>query len=161
MGTWMNDDGLFIKYGRDRGTTKKAGEFEDFPKGNEHYIEAQLDLETLGTSTGTVFLSDTLRLPATAYLLRAEIFVETAFTSGGSATLTLGLYDTDRTTAYDADGIDATVAVAALTAGATITCDGALINTRLANNTPCLLSATVGTAAFTAGKGFLRVWYKV
>lgn len=161
MGTWMNDDGLYIKFGRDRGITKKAGEFEDFDKGNEHYIEAQLDLDVLGTSTGTVFLSDTLRIPGDAYLLKAELRVETAFTSGGSATLTLGLYDTDRSTAYDADGIDATIAVAALTAGATITNDGALINTRLANNTPCLLTATVGTAAFTAGKGFLRIWYKV
>lgn len=157
--TWMNEDGLLIKFGREKGQVVKAGEFADPDKGSEHYIEAVIDTSVL-TSTGTYFLADTLRIPKNAYLVKAEIHVETAFTSGGSATLTLGFYDTDRSTAYDADGIDATVAVDALTAGATITCDGALVNTRLANDTPLLLTAAVGTAAFTAGKGVVRIWWK-
>lgn len=158
MGTWMNNDGLFVKFGRDKGKTKNAGEYEDADVGSDHVVDVIIDYADLD-STNLTFISDNLRIPKDCYLKKAELFVITAFTSGGSSTLDIGLYDTDRSTAVDADGIDAAIAKASLTLGATITCDGALINTRLANNTPCLIGVQAGTAAFTAGKARLRLWY--
>lgn len=157
MGTWTNSDGLYIKYGVDAATQHKVGEYED--AGGLHVFEAQIDYSDLSAFGTTKILSDTAYFPSNAYIESAVLEVETAFTSGGSATLTLGLIRKDRSTAIDADGIDATVAVAALTAGATIACDGALIGTRLSN--VGLLTALVGTANFTAGKAYLRITYRI
>lgn len=157
MGTWTNNDGLYIKYGVTEANEHKVGEYNE--AGGLHVFEATIlytDLSAFGTTT---ILSDTAYFPSNAYIEGATLEVETAFTSGGSATLTLGLIRKDRTTAIDADGIDATIAVAALTAGATIACDGALIGTRLSN--VGLLTALAGTANFTAGKAYLRVTYRI
>ena len=158
MSTWMNDDGLLVKFGASKGASTAGGEFGAFAEGNEHMLEFEVNTTVLD-GTGLKFLSDVVTLPKDAYLTRATFAIETAFTSGGSATLAFGLYDTDRTTAYDADGIDSAIAVGSLTSGS-ITCNGALIGTRLANNTPSLITATVGVAAMTAGKGFLRVYWR-
>lgn len=156
---WMNKDGLYIKFGAKEAEPAHGGEYQwDGPLTT---VEFDIDfdrLEAYGTAT---FLSDTVTIPNGVRLEKAELYVETAFTSGGSATLDLGLYDTDRATAYDADGIDAAIPVGSLTAGARIQCDGALVGTTLANNTPSLVAATVGTANFTAGKAKLRLYYYV
>ena len=157
---WMNDDGLYIKFGTKEGKVIGGGEFQKGALGNEHYIEFIVDTTYLDGTTLT-FLSDTLTLPGDCFLYRAEFEVEVAFDSAGEgATISFGLYDTDRTTAYDADGIDVQVAEAAIDGvGDTIVCDGALVGTRLANNTPCYVTALVETEAFTAGKGRLKLWY--
>lgn len=156
MSIWVNNDGLLVKTGPDEATVAKAGVFEDMD-GNNHIVEAVLsygDFEAFGTDT---ILSDTLIIPDGARIISANVYVETAFTSGGSATLVVGLKRKDRSTAYDADGLVGSTAVASLTAGATITGAGALVNTTLAYDG--LLTATVGTADFTAGKAKIIVKY--
>lgn len=161
---WYNSDGLYIKFGTNEGLEGLGGEQlagAGVDGGGNHFVEFTItltatagQLAAFGTDT---ILSYTAVIPAGARVTKSELYVETAATSGGSATLSYGLMRTDTTTAYDIDGFDATVAVASLTAGATIAGDGALINTTLANDG--LFSATVGTAAFTAGKVKLRVWW--
>lgn len=159
---WYNSDGLYIKFGTNEGQTGLGGELEDGDYGVPHFVEFTVSLAStagqlaaFGTDT---ILSYTCVIPNGARVTKSEIYVETAATSGGSAVLNYGLMRTDTTTAYDIDGFDASVAVASLTAGATIAGDGALINTTLANDG--LFSATVGTANFTAGKVKLRIfWY--
>ena len=158
MPTWLNADGLYIKTGADEALQHKVGQYQADVAGL-HVVEAEILWSDLAATGTTTILSDTVYFPSNAFIESATFRVETAFTSGGSATLTFGLLRKDRTTAIDADGIDATIAVAALTAGATITCDGALIGTRLAN--AGLLTALEGTAAFTAGKGYLRITYRI
>jgi hypothetical protein len=156
MSTWVNNDGLFIKYGTTEAATKQAGEKTAYGQFRQTVLEIDWnDLEAFGTTT---ILSDTVTLPAGAHIQSAELYVVDAFV-GATATLTLGLLDQDRSTAIDADGIDAAIAVTAIDAdGDTIACDGALINTTLANTG--LFTALVGTANFTAGKGRLTVnWY--
>lgn len=156
---WMNNDGLYIKFGAKEAEPAHGGEYRW--NGPLTKVEFDIDfdrLEAFGTAT---FLSDTVTIPNGVRLEKAELYVETTFTSSGSATLDLGLYDTDRATAYDADGIDSAIAIADLTAGDLIECDGALVGTTLANNTPSLVTATVGTADFTAGKAKLRLYYYV
>lgn len=157
---WLNNDGLLIKYGTEEALHGGGGEY----RWNGPFTEVEIDvqwnrLNAFGTRT---ILDETVRIPNGVLLTSAEFEVIVPFTSGGSATLTLGFFDTDRTTAYDEDGIDATIALTAIDAvGETVTCDGALINTVLANNTPNLISATVGTANYTAGRGKLRLRYFV
>jgi hypothetical protein len=88
--------------------------------------------------------------------------VKTAFTSGGSAVLDIGLYtdDGDETsTALDDDGIDSAVAVASLGADVVISCDGAFIGVKNVGANKVYVVFTYDTAAFTAGVGVLRVKY--
>lgn len=161
MGTWTNSDGLYLKFGTDEAKLAKGGAYADVD-GDTHQVElvlsgatATYDFGAVGTET---ILSDTVVIPAGARIVSADLYVETAFTSGGSATVIFGTIRTDRTTTYDDNGFIASTAVASLTAAATITGAGALVGTTLAND--ALITATVGTAAFTAGKGLLKIkWY--
>jgi hypothetical protein len=160
MPKWFNNDGLVVKYGTDQGKVISGGEYSHFADGDDHLVEFVVT-PTVLDGTNVTFLSDTITIPKNAYLVKAEFYVETAFTSGGAMTLDFRLYDTNRSTEVGTNGIDAAIAVASLTAGATIVGDGALVKTRLANDTPCLLAAKANVAAATAGKGFLRVWWRM
>lgn len=157
---WTNNDGLYIKYGAEEANVGGGGEY----RWNGPFTELEFDvqwnkLNAFGTVT---ILDETVRIPSGVILTYAEFEPTIGFTSGGAATISFGLYDTDRTTAYDEDGIDATIALTAIDAvGETVTCDGALVNTKLSNDTPCLVTATVGTANYTAGQGKLRLRYFV
>jgi len=154
----MNDDGLYIKFGTEEGASGRAGEYnENLPL---HYIEVEINWDELEAFGTTTILSDHVLIPDDAFLEKASFIVEEVF-AGASATLDLGLIDTDRTTAHDVDGIDEDIATTSIDAvGDTITCDGDLIGTILDNTTPMYLTATVQTADFTAGKGYLRVYYR-
>jgi hypothetical protein len=88
-----------------------------------------------------------LRVPANAVIKSAHIRVLTA--AAGGTSYDFGLYQPDGTV-IDADGIDAAVATAALTAGAHIACDGALIGASIGADAGQLVVAATGT--FTAGK---------
>lgn len=97
-----------------------------------------------------------LLIPKGALITSAILFVTTAFTSSGSAVLNLGT-ETPAGVTVDADGIDA-IAVASLTAGAVIVCDGAQIG--VANKDNALqLSVADSTAEFTAGSARLVLTY--
>jgi len=83
-----------------------------------------------------------------------------AYTSGGSATITLGT----KGTSNDPDGLLISKAKAVLTAAATFGCDGALVSGSSHHGdrihkrfvtTSEPVSITIGTAALTAGKGYL------
>lgn len=96
-----------------------------------------------------------LTIPANSVLVSADIRVHTAFAGGTS--YDFGLAETDGT-AIDADGIDAAVATAALTAGAYIACDGALIGANIGSADGQITVAATGT--YTAGKATLTVVYQ-
>ena len=93
--------------------------------------------------------------------------MDTAFTSGGSATLDLGLMNDDGDGTYstlDDNGIDAALAVASLVADARVACNGAQVNTSPANSAdatlPTVFSYGYNTAAFTAGRGRLIIKWR-
>lgn len=158
---WYNGDGLYIKYGTEQGTAGKAGEYTT--DGPQRMIELEIsDLTTL-TTTG-VIQNDTVVLPKNARIEKVEVITTTAVTSGGSATLDIGLIRTDRSTAYDDDGLVAALALASFnSAGETatlttgVTSAGALVGTTLANNG--YLVASYNTAAFTAGAIKVRIYF--
>jgi hypothetical protein len=161
MGSWMNDDGLYVKFGTDEAAVTKAGEVPT--AGSERWIEVDVTLTDLSTSAETI-LSDTLIVPKNARIEEIQVVPTTAATSGGSATLDIGLIRTDRETELDYDGFVAAAALSTfnavgerLTLVAGSTAAGALIGTSLAN--PGLLTAGAGTAVFTAGVVKVRVKY--
>lgn len=170
MGTWSNNDTLYIKFGTDRATAKSAGEYRY--DGPERVIECEIPLASLTTSTN-YFPADTVFVPNGARISRVTMYVETAATSGGSATLDIGLVDQDRTTAFDDDGFVAALALAEMSdVGANIlftpgadstpageTGVGALVGTTLTNTG--LIVASANTAVFTAGRVVVRIYYYV
>jgi hypothetical protein len=98
-------------------------------------------------------------IPAGSYITKASLVVTTAFTSGGSATLGVGLQEADGTI-IDADGIDAAVAVADLAVNKAVVCNGALVGgTATVGADNSYLSLVYGTAAFTAGAAKLVIEY--
>jgi hypothetical protein len=97
-----------------------------------------------------------LVIPANALVVRAYLEVGEAFTSGGSATLELGVEGVDGST-VDADGLD-TIAVAALTAGSWAILAGAIVGATV-GTADVQISVDDATATFTAGKGRLVVEY--
>lgn len=158
---WYNSDGLYIKFGTDQATAGKAGEYRT--NGAQRVVELSIPALTALTTTG-VIQDDHVVLPAGARIEKVEVVTKTAATSGGAATLDIGLIRTDRSTAYDDDGlvaaaalttIDAAGETTSLTVGSTGA--GALIGTTLANNG--YLVASYNTAAFTAGAVTVRVYF--
>lgn len=95
-------------------------------------------------------------LPSGAAITEAYIKVLTAM-DGTSGTLTVGVSQADGGGAIDADGIDAAVAQASLTAGAVITCDGALIGGAALSEKGVIAATTGGTV--TAGRFEVVVKY--
>lgn len=156
MGTWTNNDGLYIKFGENEALQNIGGEYEQ--DGGIHTVEFQINASDLAAVGSQGLLSDTVYIPNNAFIDSAQFRVETAFV-GASGTLDFGLVRKNRTTEIDYDGIDSAIAVAALTAGATIACDGALIGTRLSQ--AGIPTARNNTTDFSAGKGWLRIVYRI
>lgn len=115
------------------------------------------------------------RIPAGARIRSASVSVVTAM-AGTSGTLTIGLSQTDGTV-IDADGIDAAIPQAALTAGSRIVSDGALVEfftvdaaSVSTTEPPLYTSVGIGAAdgqvvvttggTVTAGKFILRVEFE-
>jgi hypothetical protein len=155
MASWTNADGITVYFGPEEVNTQVGGEFRD-RTGNNRITEYKITgtaLNAFGTAT---LLNRSVDIPVGEVIERVELYVDTAFTSGGSATLIVGTYRADGTTVIDADGFIASTAVASLTDGATIVGAGAQIGTTMAYKSR--VAATVGTADFTAGEGRLRVF---
>lgn len=157
--SWTNSDGLKILYGTEAGEVNRAGFVE--VDGARNVLKVIIDTSDMSGTTGqTVTNVPNTLIPSGALVTKATLTVLTAFTSGGSATLDIGLIGADGSTAVDLDGIDAAIALTALNAvGKQVTCDGALINgvALTADGQPYVKA---GTAAFTAGKAELLIEYR-
>jgi hypothetical protein len=93
-------------------------------------------------------------IPANSFIEAAYLKVGTAWASGTS--IDIGLAQTDGTV-IDADGIDAAVATASLTADAIIDCNGALVGASVGGNDAVLEITATGT--YTAGTAVLEIHY--
>ncbi len=160
MSTWLNNDGLYIKSGTDEGTVGKAGTPTSY--GNISVSEFEITLTDLTSSAA--ILNDHVTIPSGVILHKIEVIAEVAATSGGSATLDVGLVRLDRTTAIDDDGIVAALALTSIDAEGDVvelvqgsTGHGALVGTTMAN--AGLVTAHYNAAAYTAGKVIIRIHY--
>jgi hypothetical protein len=106
-------------------------------------VEIEYDFAKDGGSTGA---KDIIKFMEPCVLVDAYTKVDTACTSGGSATVIWGI----KGGATDACLDVTSGAVAALTAGAVIPGETACKQIKLADND--ILEMTIGTAALTAGK---------
>ena len=169
--SWMNDDGLYVTFGTEKADPSKGGQLA-VADGEWKVVEAEIaDMTDLGTTAEIIGTEGGeaargVEVPKGAFIYKVVLEVETACTSGGSATLDIGLIQAaDRTTAVDDDGLIAAGALATMDAAGDIveytqgsTGHGALIGTALAANS--VLCASYNTAAFTAGKVRIRVYYR-
>ena len=159
---WYNSDGLYVKFGQEEGQVGVLGEVRTASVNRE--LVLTLDLTTLA-STDTI-LDYTTFLPKDAFIESVVIETLALATSGGSATLSVGLYKSDMTTAISATALVAAMPVATigdagtrttLTLGST----GAGAKIGSTPGFPALLSAKYDTAAFTAGVVSIRIqWSK-
>jgi len=155
--SWYNDDGLYVRFGTEKTVPALGG--ENSTEGQIRRVNIDFEFSDLAATGTEKIIGEGVVIPSGVFLKSATLEVLEAF-AGATATLTLGLIDTDRTTAWDADGIDAAIAVTAIDAiGDTIACDGALVGTVLSNSVGGYVTATEGTAAFTAGKARLTLEY--
>lgn len=154
MAIWTNDDGLEVRFGLDRTTEQPSGN----TSAEEKVLVWKLaDATEVGATDAAAAAGDEAFIPAGAIIKDAYFVVDTAFTSGGSATLDIGLKTLDAGT-IDTDVIDAAIALTAIDAdNDVIACDGSVIGTRIAEDRA--ISVTYNTAAFTAGAGKLVVKY--
>ena len=157
--TWMNSDGLYLKFGPDKAVAGKAGEYS--PTTDIHEVLVKLDLTAL-TQTETI-ISDTVVLPAGARIQEVETVAHTAAATG--VAVDLGLIRTDRSTELDYDGLLAAIPTASMNAAGeknifsdNTTYDGALVGTTLAYSGYISASATTSTA-FTAGVINVKIRY--
>lgn len=147
--SYVNKDGLLVKTNGAEGDIVPGGATAVSKK---QFLDLEIEAKNIGSSA--VIKADDAYLPVGAYITGAWLLVDEALTSGGSATLTIGLYKDDGS-AIDADGIDAAIALSAMdAAGDVVKCDGAavggVVQTSTANKT--YVGFTYGTAAFTGGK---------
>lgn len=159
--TWYNADGLLVKFGTEEATVGKTGGYRI--AGPTQVAELVLDDMTLLSATATI-QDYNLVLPKGYRIEKVTVQVKTAATSGGAAVLNVGLSRTDTTTELDYNGLIAALALTAIDAvgeetelvvGSTGA--GALIGTVLANNG--YFTVDYDTAAYTAGKIIVRVYY--
>lgn len=165
--SWTNSDGLYVKFGTEEGKVAKGGTYST--RGSLQETEIKIDLTTDAASTtaaiiGSATGSAGVLLPGGVRIEEVEVVAEVAATSGGAATLDIGLIDTDHSTVLDDDGLVAALALTSIDAAGEKTVlrvgstgAGAFIGTTLTS--PGYLCAAYNTAVFTAGKVAIRVKY--
>ena len=92
MGIWSNGDGLEVRFGLDRATEQPTGNTSAEEK---TFVCKIADASTLGEVDILPAAGDEAFIPAGAIIKDAYFVVDTAFTSGGSATLDLGIKSLD------------------------------------------------------------------
>lgn len=158
---WMNEDGLYIKYGTEKATPNVAGEYVTV--GALREVEVEIDLTDL-TESETV-QSDVTFIPSGARIQEIEVIAETAAVTGTA--IDLGLIRTDRSTELDYNGLLAAFVTASMNADGETTVlrvgsstVGALVGTTLANTGYITCSRTDSTA-FTAGLLKVKIRYYI
>ena len=159
MGQWINSDGLVIRLGTTEAEVTRGGELNTL---GDRVWEFVIDLANLGSASAVLEDTQDIVFPSGFMFTEVEIINETAATSGGSATLNLGLIRQDLSTTYDTDGLVAAAALSTFDAvGETsvlrVGSSGAGAFLGVPLTYAGYLVADYDTAAFTAGRIRVRV----
>lgn len=154
-----NADGLTVRYFMDQAELANQG-YHDIA--NRRSLVMEISTEQLW---GTTHVGDRTisHLPKGAIIESAYLKVIETFTASGAATLTIGTYrdNAGTPTVVDADGIDATLALAVLVAGNVVKMDGAQVAAETATSTylpyESWIVTAVGTGPYLTGKAVLVV----
>lgn len=166
MGTWINNDGLYIKYNDTEATAHSGGEIAE--QGIVRAMSFELDITDLTTSN--TFVNDVCFFDKGIRVENVAIDVIDAVTTSSSACLNLGFISTDRSTAYNASTpgqamLAALPAASMATKGLIVdnkvgsTYVGNLVGSTLTKNG--LLIAATSTGTFTAGYIVIRAYFTV
>jgi len=164
----LNADGLLVKYGTEQSAPSRGGEV--VTTGNLRVTEVivvgtEVPLTATTVSSTNIALTHGIEIPDDAFIEKVEFVVDVPF-AGVNATLNIGLVRSDRSTEIDFDGlaidipttaIDAVGDLIVITPGATYA--GALIGTQLTNKG--IVTLDYDTAAFTAGRGVARIFWRM
>ena len=171
--SWLNSDGLYIKFAKEEGDAAQGGEYNSVD--GIHTYEFKIDYsEMLSATHAIVNGGDTTKgsygvvLPEGLRITEVETFAQTAFTSSGtigSATMDIGLKKRDRSTELDHNGLvtaragsghDAAGELEVLRVGSTGA--GALVGTTLTED-GIVVAANLqhGSHPYTAGVLVVRV----
>lgn len=165
MTNWLNNDGLYIKYGPSQGVAGIGGFPATPSKGALTVVEVTLTLASLGSSSAIV--DDVIIIPKNARIESVETVTVTA-AAGSSSVLNVGLIRTDRSTSYDSDGFLQALAISSMDAANETNvftvpggagAGGTLVGTTLTY--PGLLVADYDTAAFSDGVLKIRISYSM
>jgi hypothetical protein len=165
---WLNSDGLYIKYGVNEGAPGNTGEFGE-QAGNIRILEIRVPALTALTNTDAI-LDQNAYLGKNARIEWVEVLnigTVTA-TSGGAATLSVGLMRTDQVTSLSSTAV---LNAAPLTDWATVgalkrytvgvTGAGGFLGTPASETNVTYFTAKWGTAAFTAGAISIRIGFSI
>ena len=182
--SWINNDGLYIKYGAEEVAIARGGEYVE--AGRDVVIEFAIngsDTRTLTSSLGATSVGILGELgnesgafgvviPKGLRITEVMTFVETPFTASAgtvaAGSIVIGLKREDRSTELDHDGLLTSAFTGTVgglaTAGSTnvvrvgSTGAGALVGTTLANDGVVTVSNnTQGTNTYNAGRLIVRV----
>lgn len=152
--TWTNADGLVVGF-----NTRDTHNVEDsqvHTMGRRKQAELRIDHSTHAGLAGAVApTSKSLEIPAGSALISSVLVVEEAFTDLTS--IVIGTKGSDGV-AEDADGINTTILLAALTAGATVEGTGAQLGGDVTDEALYVSLDVTGTAP-TAGEAVLHIEY--
>lgn len=93
MGSWMNNDGLYLQYGTDKARATTMGDF--MQPGETRQIEFTLTPSTLTTSP--VVQGNSCTLPSGVFIEEVETNVENVAPAGGTS-ISIGTLRADRST---------------------------------------------------------------
>jgi len=162
---WVNDDGLEVRFGTEKATLRLGGRLSTYGAMGEARVKI-LGAKVPATDAP---IDKKVTIPTNSYLdaVTSQLFVDTVFASGGSATLDIGLMNDDGDGTYstlDDNGIDAAIAVGTLVVDYDTVPNGAQMGTTPVNSTtatlPLVLSHGYNTAAMTAGAATLVLRYR-
>jgi len=162
---WVNNDGLEVRFGSEKATLRLGGKLSVYGAMKE------IRIKILGASipAADAPIDKKVTIPSNSYLdaVTSQVFVDTVFASGGSATLDIGLMNDDGDGTYstlDDNGIDAAIAVGTLALDYDTVLNGAQMGTSPVNSTtatlPLVPSYGYNTAAFTAGAATVVLRYR-
>lgn len=152
MVSFLNSDSLLVHVGVP--ATKNDG--ATLVKGNQGTIEYTVNFDDFPTTIGGVFTDADSYIPAGSIIRQCLLLTDVAWVGGTN--VEIGTYQKSGTV-IDADGIDAAILTAALTAGSVIVNDGALAANKLSSATLDSYIGVVLTGTYTAGKSRLIIEY--
>lgn len=167
MSQWTNSDGLTIFFAAEQGerTVKSAAHVVTFGAKHQMVVDFTYDnlprevadLDNDGTNDGWSNASP--YIPAKSFITNAYLIVTEDWATADSAALTIGL-ETQEGGTLDADGIDASIAAAALDLGDVVVCDGDLVGgTVWTHATEDGYLKVTNTNTFTTGAARLVIEY--
>lgn len=158
MGTWFNQDGLYLKYGVTKTIPQTTGDYLSY--GDTREIELTIDLTTLTTSA--VIQNDTTFFGTNMFI--EEVTVDSEVSATGGTSFSVGLVQLDRTTAVSTTEFLAAVPIVDhTTAGQKKTYTTGITGVGVGVGTT---SAQVGyitalaAGTYTAGKVKVRIRYR-